>query len=165
MRSKRSWRANPGRRDGTKHGKGSRFATLWDYRARRWMVATTSVVASPRLSKASLAAGPRVRSLRVLGVDGSGAVSGTWAGGGEAASTAARSAASIARLSAALALPAAIRSRRPRPNSRVTRGHFDKRQPKTAVAISVAVVRTFTTDFCDTENGEIRSTGRLLRNS
>ena len=37
------------------------------------MVATTSVVASPRLSRASLAAGPRVRSLRVLGCSGSGA--------------------------------------------------------------------------------------------
>ncbi len=53
---------------------------------------------------------------------------------------------------------------RPRPNSRVTRCHFDKRQPKIAVAISIAVVRTFTTDFCDTKNGGIPSTVSLSRN-
>ncbi len=31
------------------------------------------------------------------------------------------------------------------------------------VAISIAVVRTFTTDFCETKNGGIRSTGSLSR--
>ena len=39
--------------------------------------------------------------------------------------------------------------------------HFNKRQPKIAVAISIAVVRTFTTGFCDTKYSGIPSTGSL----
>jgi hypothetical protein len=44
---------------------------------------------------------------------------------------------------------------RPRPNSRVTRGHFDQTAPRTAVAEHVAMILTFATNLCDTENDGI----------
>jgi hypothetical protein len=53
----------------------------------------------------------------------------------------------------------------PRPNSRATKGHFDQRLLKMAVAEHVAMIQTFTTDFCDAENGRILSGRALSQNS
>jgi hypothetical protein len=54
---------------------------------------------------------------------------------------------------------------RPRANTRVTRGHFDQRQSKMAVAEHVAAILRFATDLCDTENGGIPWGLVLSRNS
>jgi hypothetical protein len=54
---------------------------------------------------------------------------------------------------------------RPRPNSHVTRGHFDQRPSKMAVAEHVAAALTFATDLCDTENGGTPWGLALSRNS
>jgi hypothetical protein len=56
-------------------------------------------------------------------------------------------------------------ARRPGPNTRVTRGHFDQRQSKMAVAEHVAAILRFATDLCDTENGGIPWGLVLSRNS
>jgi nitrogen-specific signal transduction histidine kinase len=54
---------------------------------------------------------------------------------------------------------------RPRADTRVTRGHFDQRQSKMAVAEHVAAILRFATDLCDTENGGIPWGLVLSRNS
>jgi hypothetical protein len=51
------------------------------------------------------------------------------------------------------AVPNASTKYWPRPNSRVTGGHFDLRRTKRAVAKLIAPVLSFATDFCDTKNG------------
>jgi hypothetical protein len=53
----------------------------------------------------------------------------------------------------------------PRPNSRVTKGHFAQRPLKMVVAEHVAMILTFTTDFRDTENAGIPSSRPVSQNS
>jgi hypothetical protein len=52
----------------------------------------------------------------------------------------------------------------PRPNSYDTKGHFDQRPQKMAVAEHVAMILTFATDFCNTESGGIPSGRGLSQN-